>query len=164
LLQSTCDRRSSRQGSPVRISVKHLVFFAPVRAVRPEPCGRPWSPCGRGNRGAACAPVCSADRSVSRDVLRCGVYRGDGPQLARLIREGFPPVNVTASHLQVFRSIRRRRRPPRTCAGEGNDRIATRNAPARKSIDHTLTRYLTSPPVRRIIMPLRHWLCSGLKS
>ena len=33
---------------------------------RRAPCGRPWSPCVCENRGGACAPVCSVDRSASR--------------------------------------------------------------------------------------------------
>jgi len=42
-----------------------------ARGARPRPCGRPRSPSGRETRGGACAPVCSADRSVSRPFLRC---------------------------------------------------------------------------------------------
>jgi len=38
------------------------------RAAPPPPCGRPWWPSGRETHGGACAPIYSADRSVSRKL------------------------------------------------------------------------------------------------
>ena len=52
--------------------------LASSRAGHWLPCGRPWSPCGRGNRDGACAPACSVDRSASREATplsRLGAIR-----------------------------------------------------------------------------------------
>ena len=57
-----------RLPAPVRRSAACARAPAAWRA----PCGRPWSPCGRGSRAGACAPVCSVDRSVSRVTLSAG--------------------------------------------------------------------------------------------
>ncbi len=76
VLQSKCYNRcaTEKPGRPqrgaTRVAFRHLASCAPVRDARLKPSGRPCSPCGCENRGAACAPVCSADKSVSRDVLR----------------------------------------------------------------------------------------------
>jgi hypothetical protein len=119
VLQSKCYNRcaTEKPGRPqrgvTRVAFRHLASCAPVHDARLKPCGRPCSPCGCENRGAACAPVCSADKSVSRDVLRCAACRGDAPRLARLIREGFRPVNVTSPPfvgiLAGVRKLHRRR-------------------------------------------------------
>ncbi len=50
-----------------RANITRSVACAHVRDASPTPCGRPWSPYGRENHGVACAPACSADRSVSPD-------------------------------------------------------------------------------------------------
>jgi transcription elongation factor Elf1 len=103
--------RPRRRLTPV--AFRRLASCAPVRAAPLKPCGRPCSPCGCENRGAVCAPVCLVDKSVSRDVLRCAACRGDASRLARLIREGSRPVNVTsppfAGILAGVREAHRRR-------------------------------------------------------
>jgi hypothetical protein len=78
-LQSKCYNRCATQKpgrsqrGVTRVAFRHLASCAPVRDARLKPCGRPCSPCGCENRGAACAPVCSADKSVSRG---CSPLRG----------------------------------------------------------------------------------------
>jgi len=54
----------------------------------PALCDRLWLPCGRESRGGACAPICSADKSVSRDGLRFRDWRG-------LYGSPFGPSNAT---------------------------------------------------------------------
>jgi len=96
------------------------------RGAPPPPCGRPWWPSGRESHGGACAPIYSADRSVSRKLpplarskmASCahsaGHCRlaGDAParrqstgraggRLRRLIREPSSPVKSEAAALRL---------------------------------------------------------------
>src|SRR5262249_6202469 len=51
----------------------------------PRPCVRPWWPCGRGNRGGACAPACSVGRSASRGFsAELGFAAGPDERCAKL--------------------------------------------------------------------------------
>lgn len=106
----SADARQSDANRAVKRSVTHSVSCAPAPGAPTTPDGRLWSPCGCESRGGACAPICSADRSVSRHRLRCarnakrlmiGVRQAPWPaglaaRLARLIREASRLVNVTA--------------------------------------------------------------------
>jgi hypothetical protein len=93
------------QRAPVarRFRLKHSISYGHARGARPKPCGRLWSPCECESHGGACVPICSADRSVSREISAAGfspaaLRLASGhkpPRLARLISEGSPPVNVT---------------------------------------------------------------------
>ncbi len=60
--------RTRRRATGVRRSVA----CDRARAGPPPPCGRRWSPCGRGNHAGACAPACSVDRSASRLSVSAG--------------------------------------------------------------------------------------------
>jgi len=67
-LQSMCDWNDrTARAIPTLAGARRSVASARARVVRPKPCGRPWSPCVYGSRDAACAPVCSVDRSVSQN-------------------------------------------------------------------------------------------------
>jgi hypothetical protein len=56
------------------------------RAALRRPCGRLWLPCGRESRGGACAPICSADRSVSRKSSPLALENGRCARFARRLR------------------------------------------------------------------------------
>ena len=58
-----------------RFRLKHSISYGRARGERPKPYARPWSPCGCENHGGACVPICSADRSVSRDISAAGYPR-----------------------------------------------------------------------------------------
>jgi hypothetical protein len=45
----------------------------------PAPCVRPWSPCGRGSRGASCGRAAMVGRCVSRRCLLGRSYRSENP-------------------------------------------------------------------------------------
>lgn len=50
--------------------ITHSVACARARAARQSPGDRPWLPCARGSRDAACAPACLVGRSASPVCLR----------------------------------------------------------------------------------------------
>ena len=61
--------RAAAAGPVPRRPVRPTGACGPWRGGGPEPGGRPWSPCGRGSRAAACAPARWAGRCVSPDIL-----------------------------------------------------------------------------------------------
>src|SRR5262249_38158226 len=50
------------------------------------PCGRPWSPCARGNHDGACAPACSVGRSASPGLSPLAVAATGSPWRRRIGR------------------------------------------------------------------------------
>ena len=72
LIPAAAARKSARcvnrsmATAPVARRRQALSRLRPRARRAARPCGRPWSPCGRGSRDGACAPACSVDRSASR--------------------------------------------------------------------------------------------------
>jgi hypothetical protein len=112
---------------PFAADLKRSVSCALGRDARTEPCGRPWSPSGHGSRDGAYAPICSADRSVSREFLRYAPSFMGAARFARLIREPRQSVNVTSPLFSgllpaVYRPSRGLPRPPFPCIEGGQNR------------------------------------------
>ena len=78
--------------------VRRSVACDRARAGPRPPCGRPWLPCGRGNRDGACAPICLVDRSASR-------LSGKSPQAAggrrSIVSSTWRPI-ISRSHLRAL--------------------------------------------------------------
>src|SRR6478609_10700744 len=63
-------------GGALQRPVKPTGAYAPWPCAVPAPCGRPWSPCGRGSRAAACGRAEMVDRCASRQISNgCRVWR-----------------------------------------------------------------------------------------
>ena len=87
------DREIDKRNENRALNASYALSFLRPCARRTTNLRPPLSPCGRESRGGACAPICSADRSVSRNGLR---WRPEAPRLARLIRKRSRLVNVTS--------------------------------------------------------------------
>ena len=113
------DRATLTRGRFTRWNFRRLASCALARGAPPKPCGRPWSPCGRGSRGGVCAPICSAGRSVSRNLSPLRALALKSAELARLIRKPS-----------------RRVKPPRRCpVSAAGPRVARSSCHARPPIE-----------------------------
>jgi len=61
-------KRMQTLGPAASSRVTHSDACVRERGAPLRPCGRPWWPSGRESHGGACAPIYSADRSVSRKL------------------------------------------------------------------------------------------------
>src|SRR6476646_9491621 len=81
-------------GGALQRPVKPTGAYAPWPCAVPAPCGRPWSPCGRGSRAAACGRAEMVDRCASRQI-------SNGCRVWRLIGAATGQVNAEPRNLPV---------------------------------------------------------------